>query len=84
MEAAKRNYSRFLVPMSSVEARKIKRFYTAEQQCELDIKTGTNNIGQIVNLSQVLNNLFWDRVNNGESFEANEDLYNDIAILDVM
>lgn len=84
MEAAKCNYSRFLVPMSSVQARKIKRFYTAEQQCDLDIKTGTNNIGQIVNLSQVLNNLFWDRVNNGESFEANEDLYNDIAILDVM
>lgn len=84
LEAAKRNYSRFLVPMSSVEARKIKRFYTAEQQCDLDIKTGTNNIGQIVNLSQVLNNLFWDKVNNGESFEANEDLYNDIAILDVM
>jgi hypothetical protein len=50
----------------------------------LDIKTGTNNIGQIVNLSQVLNSLYWDRINNGESFERNEDLYNDICILDVM
>lgn len=84
LNAAKRNYSRFLVPMNSVAAKKIKRFYTAEQQCDLDIKTGTNNIGQIVNLSQVLNNLFWNRVNSGESFEENQELYNDIAILDVM
>ena len=84
LDAAKRNYSRFLVPMNSVQAKKIKRFYTAEQQCDLDIKTGTNNIGQIVNLSQVLNNLFWNRINNGESFEENQELYNDIAILDVM
>ena len=84
MEAAKRNYSRFLVPMSSVEARKIKRFYTAEQQCDLDIKTGTNNIGQIVNPLPGAEQPFLGQVNNGESFEANEDLYNDIAILDVM
>ena len=45
IRAAKRNYHLFKTPTSFVSARKIKRYYTAEQQADLDIKTSDNKIG---------------------------------------
>ena len=82
--AAERNYYRFLVPTSMVEAKKVVRHYTRDEQSDLDIKTSVNKIGEIVNLSQELNTMMWDRMNNGEQFEDVEDLYCDIAKLDVL
>lgn len=82
--AAERNYHRFLVPTSMVEAKKVVRHYTRDEQSDLDIKTSVNKIGEIVNLSQELNTMMWDRMNNGEQFEDVEELYCDIAKLDVL
>ncbi len=82
--AAERNYHRFLVPTSLVDAKKIKRHYTCEDQSDLDIKTSVNKIGEIVNLSQELNTKLWDALNSGVAFSDVEELYCEIAQLDVL
>ena len=84
INAARRHYNDFLVPTSAVEAKKVQRYYTPEQQADLDVKTSENLIGDIVNLSQELNSLLWDRLNNGEALEDVMPLYYDISQLDVM
>lgn len=84
IEAAERNYHRFLVPTSMVEAKKVVRCYTHMEQADLDIKTSVNKIGEIVNLSQELNTKLWDKLNNGESFDNVDELYCDIAKLDIL
>ena len=82
--AAERNYHRFLVPTSLVDAKKIVRHYTCADQADLDIKTSVNKIGEIVNLSQELNTKLWDALNSGQSFTDIEELYCEIAQLDVL
>lgn len=84
IEAAKRNYDNFPVPTKLVESIKVERRYTSEQQADLDIKTSVNKIGEIINLSQELNSLLWERLNNGETIDDVMELYCDIAQLDVM
>ena len=84
VNAAKKIFGKFLVPTNEVKAEKIKRYYTAEQQADLDNKTSVNKIGEIVNLSQQLNSLFWDKYNRGETIEENFDLYCDICKLAVL
>lgn len=84
INAAKRNYNNFPVPTKLVESININRKYTSEQQADLDVKTSVNKIGEIINLSQELNSLLWNRINNGESIDSVMDLYCDIAQLDVM
>jgi Trk K+ transport system NAD-binding subunit len=82
--AAMRNYRLFKVPTSQVTAKKTNRKYTNEEKADLDIKTSVNKIGEIINLSQELNTLLWDKLNNGYSFNDVAELYYDIAKLDVM
>jgi hypothetical protein len=65
--AAKRNYQNFPVPTKLVESAKRKRKYTNEEKADLDVKTSVNKIGEIINLSQELNSILWDRLNSGES-----------------
>lgn len=84
IRAAKRNYKMFKTPTSFVNARKVKRYYTPEEQADLDIKTSVNKIGEIINLSQELNSLLWNRMYNGETYDDIKDLYYDICQLDVM
>ena len=84
INAAKKNYHLFTTPTNLVESIKLKRKYTPEEQCDLDVKTSVNKIGEIVNLSQVLNSLYWDRIRHGISHEELHDLYCDVSTLDVM
>lgn len=84
IDVARRHYKDFGVPTSAVEAKKVQRYYTPEQLADLDVKTSENLIGDIVNLSQELNSLLWDRLNNGESLSDVMELYYDISQLDVM
>jgi len=72
------------VPTSLVDAQKIVRHYTCADQADLDIKTSVNKIGEIVNLSQELNTKLWDALNNGANFSEVEELYCEIAQLDVL
>lgn len=84
IRAAKRNYGNFPVPTKLVEGAAHKRKYTDAEKADLDIKTSVNKIGEIINLSQELNSILWDRLHNGASIESVMDLYCDIAQLDVM
>lgn len=84
IRTAERYYDLFKVPTNFVEAKKIKRRYTNEDKADLDVKTSVNKIGEIVNLSQQLNSLFWDRVNNGEPIEDCMGLYRDTCRLAVL
>lgn len=84
IKAARRNYDVFKTPTSFVTAKKVKRYYTSEQQADLDIKTSVNKIGEIINLSQELNSLLWDKMYQGASYEDIKYLYYDICQLDVM
>lgn len=84
IRAAKRNYNIFKTPTSFVTAKKVERFYTPEQQTDLDIKTSENLIGEIINLSQELNSLLWDMLYHGASYDEIRELYCDICQLDVM
>lgn len=84
IDAAKRNYDTFKTPTSFVSARRVKRYYTPEQQADLDIRISVNKIGEIVNLSQELNSLLWDRMYHGAAYEDVRELYYDICQLDVM
>ena len=82
--AAKRNYDNFPVPTKLVESTKRNRKYTNREKADLDIKTSVNKIGEIINLSQELNSILWDRMKNGASVDDVMELYCDIAQLDVM
>lgn len=84
IKAAEKNYRRFLVPTSMVDAKKITRHYTKSDLADLDIKTSVNKIGEIVNLSQELNTKLWDALNSGEDFSEYETMYCEIAQLDVL
>ena len=84
IDAAKRNYNNFLVPTGMITSDKADRFFTEEQKSDLDLKTSVNKIGEIINFSQILNSILWDRLSNGEKIEDVQDLYYDIAQLDVM
>ena len=84
IDAAKKNYHIFATPTNLVESTKRKRYYTPEEQSDLDVKTSVNKIGEIVNLSQVLNSVYWDKLHHGATHEELHSLYCDIATLDVM
>ena len=47
ISAAMKNDSAFPIAVSNVAAKKTARFYTREQQCDLDVKTSNNLIGEI-------------------------------------
>lgn len=58
---------RFKVPVCNIEPSG-----NADQALfELDHNTSVNKIGDIVNLSQLLNSYLWDRLNNDPSFDIN-------------
>lgn len=84
IEVAQRHYKDFLVPTNCTSSVKTVRYYTQEQKADLDVKTSVNKIGEIINLSQQLNSLMWDRMNHGKSLESCQDLYNDICKLAVL
>ena len=84
IKAAQKNYHLFKTPTSFVSATKVKRYYTPEQQADLDIKTSVNKICEIINLSQELNSLLWNRMYHGASYDEIKELYYDICQLDIM
>ena len=89
IKAALKNYGVFKVPTCNVSASKRKRFYTPEQLADLDIKTSENKIGEIVNMSQILNSMLWSTVNNNkvsaaECYSQIKELYLDVCQLDVI
>lgn len=81
---AKEHYDHFLVPTKMVPSEIKKRYYTEAAKADLDHTTADNRIGEIVNLSQELNSLMWDKLNHGAKFADVAEIYADIAKLDVL
>lgn len=89
INAALKNYDVFKVPANRVCAKKSERFYTNAQKADLDYRTSENKIGEIVNLSQELNSIMWDYINNSkktlkECYNDIKEIYHDICILNVL
>lgn len=89
IRAALKNYDIFKVPANRVAATKSKRYYTNSDKSDLDYRTSENKIGEIINLSQELNTLMWDKINSSdkplnECYEDIQEIYHDICILNVL
>lgn len=85
IRVAERREGEFKVPTNFVQAQKRKRYYDDENKTDLDIKTSVNKIGEIVNLSQYLNSIYWERSHRGgSSKEELRELYLDICKLAVL
>ena len=89
LNAARRNANHFPVPVANLSGSGKKREYDAHDPIDmarLDISIANNRIGEIVNLSQFLNSLYWDKIARG-SDHGDEDckaLYRDICKLAVL
>ena len=84
VKAAKRNSS-FAVPVCSIDSTRKSYEDSPEGKAALDHEISQNKIGDIINLSQHLNTLYWhNTVNSPTETEANKELYNDICILAVL
>lgn len=84
IKAAARNVGKFPIAVNEVTGIKTHRTYTHDQQADLDIRTSNNLIGDIINLSQELNTMIWDGLNNGASLDDMMIIYYDVCKLNVM
>ena len=83
-DVASKNYDHFLVPYCDVlPGGKVSYTTSPKDLSELDVKISENKIGEIVNLSQFLNSLYWDKLST-EHDEELDALYADICKLAVL
>ena len=75
---------RFLTSTDFTPKSSIKRKYTAEDLADTDIKCSANKIGEIINLAQMLNSLYWDKKHKGAKEEELLELYKDISNLNIL
>lgn len=80
VETAEKYKDLFKVPVCKIEMVKKEN----QTLPELDHDTSNNKIGEIVNLSQKLNSLIWDKIHKGESEEKIKEIYGDVCKLAVL
>lgn len=80
VETAEKYKDLFKVPVCKIETAKKEN----QTLPELDHDTSNNKIGEIVNLSQKLNSLIWDKIHKGESEEKIKEIYGDVCKLAVL
>ena len=80
VETAEKYKDLFKVPVCKIETVKKEN----QTLPELDHDTSNNKIGEIVNLSQKLNSLIWDKIHKGESEEKIKEIYGDVCKLSVL
>lgn len=74
----------FPTPVNNISASKLELRYDNSVKAEIDNKLSENKIGEIVNLSQVLNSYYWQYKNEGAADELLQDIYNDISQLSTL
>lgn len=82
LEKVRQYYNVFKVPVCNIKEETTNN--STLNLSDLDSANSQNKVGEIVNLSQILNSLLWDRVNNGRRIEEEMELYKDICILAVL
>ena len=70
----------FKVPVCSIESGGKRKSILSE----LDYNTSENKIGEIVNLSQKLNSVLWDKLSRGYDYESIQGIYEDVCKLAVL
>ena len=70
----------FKVPVCSIESDGKRK----PSLSELDYNTSENKIGEIVNLSQKLNSVLWDKLSRGYDHESIQGIYEDVCKLAVL
>ena len=80
VEAAAKHNHIFKVPVCGI----VSGSNASNALSELDHRTSENKIGEIVNLSQKLNSLIWDKLNNGASVTDILPIYEDVCKLAVL
>lgn len=81
---AAKYYNTFKVPTMILGSVKKKRHYTNADKSQLDIGCDNDNIGIIVNLSQELNTLMWDRINGYGDWSGAMEAYYDNCLLSIL
>lgn len=76
--------SRFLVPTDFTPKTSIKKKYDWFDLADTDIKNSSNKIGEIINLAQQLNTIYWNKKFNGTNEDELLELYKDICQLDIL
>ena len=80
VDTAEKYKDLFKVPVCKIETAKKEN----QTLPELDHDTSNNKIGEIVNLSQKLNSLIWNKIHKGESEEKIQGIYGDVCKLAVL
>lgn len=80
VETAFKQTDKFKVPVCSIKSDGKKK----PSLSELDHNTSENKIGHIVNLSQKLNSILWDKLNGGSNYENIQSIYEDVCKLAVL
>ena len=80
VETAEKYKDLFKVPVCKIETAKKEN----QTLPEFDHDTSNNKIGEIVNLSQKLNSLIWNKIHKGESEEKIQGIYGDVCKLAVL
>ena len=84
-EAAKKRKGEFLVPVLDVPSSRKQYKNTAGDKALLDHSIAQNKIGEIINRSQLLNSIYWQRhARDSRSIGYLQEAYEDICILAVM
>jgi len=80
VETAFKQKDKFKVPVCSIDPDGKRK----PSLSELDYNTSENKIGHIVNLSQKLNSVLWDKLSRGYDYESIQGIYEDICKLAVL
>lgn len=76
--------SRFLISTDFTPKSSIKRKFTPLDLSDTDIKCSQNKIGEIINLAQILNSLYWELEHGKATEEELLELYKDISNLNIL
>ena len=80
VDTAFQQKDKFKVPVCKIESKGKENISLSE----LDYDTSENKIGEIVNLSQKLNSVLWDKLNSGSDYESIQKIYEDVCKLAVL
>ncbi|MHC1746930.1 MAG: hypothetical protein AB9856_00900 [Cellulosilyticaceae bacterium] len=80
VEMAK-NSTDVLTPINKIEMKNNPRLFTPFEIAEVDKIICNNYIGGVVNLSQLLNSLYWQYYNNNRNEKYLKEIYTDISTL---
>lgn len=84
IRCAEKYYNVFKVPTMVMDAKKRERRFTSSDKASLDEFCNSDRIGVIVNLSQEINTIMWDKVNRNGDWNGALEAYKDNCLLTIL